>query len=498
MKITVLKSTVESALTPILKMVSCSKVPNDFHPTLTFKSDKHSVWLRCVLVENMLEAAMPDAVCDEKNASFDVNLETFKEMVAKPTGTRLSIEQDAAHVRLNCDDRFIGQLVPMTYKEEKLFQIPKDADSTVLPTNFANFVLQAFTCAGDPRDRLELSGVNISSRGMAGTDGHQLFHLPLPLQLKNYVTIPQSKVYAALKHLRWTSLAHWRTASGEWMFAISGDGFRYTAKALVGTYPQYWQVIPPEETNDVRFTLAPDGAQALQRFLNENTHKATALLTVHPDRIELLETDNTDMTQRSGVFASSSKSTKLPCTVNIVSNNLRQFLKMGFLTLSFSSKMPSPLVSSAGIGKYLFMPARDGYANTSPAPATAPVTAPATKPEAKPEPKPAVISNSSTHSPNTQIQKEKTTMTQTFNPTAAQSSTTTFTRTVPQPTVAAPSNPLEETLANVAAMREALDSLNSRLLEAGRKLKAALIEQKQKERQYAEANRKLERIRLAV
>ena len=91
-------------------------------------------------------------------------------------------------------------------------------------------------------------------------------------------------------------------------------------------------------------------------------------------------------------------------------------------------------------------------------------------------------------------------MTQTMNPTAAQSSTipSTFTRTVPQPTVAAPSNPLEETLANVAAMREALDSLNSRLLEAGRKLKAALIEQKQKERQYAEANRKLERIRLAV
>ena len=31
-----------------------------------------------------------------------------------------------------------------------------------------------------------------------------------------------------------------------------------------------------------------------------------------------------------------------------------------------------------------------------------------------------------------------------------------------------------------------------------KKLKAALIEQKQKERQYAEANRKLERIRLAV
>ena len=74
MKITVLKSTVESALTPILKMVSCSKMPNDFHPTLTFKSDRHSVWLRCALVDNLLEAAMPDAVCDVKNTSFDVTI----------------------------------------------------------------------------------------------------------------------------------------------------------------------------------------------------------------------------------------------------------------------------------------------------------------------------------------------------------------------------------------------------------------------------------------
>ena len=59
-------------------------------------------------------------------------------------------------------------------------------------------------------------------------------------------------------------------------------------------------------------------------------------------------------------------------------------------------------------------------------------------------------------------------------------------------------NPLDETLANLAAMREQLANLEARLMEAGRKIKAALVEQKLKERQYADANRKLERIRLAV
>ena len=59
-------------------------------------------------------------------------------------------------------------------------------------------------------------------------------------------------------------------------------------------------------------------------------------------------------------------------------------------------------------------------------------------------------------------------------------------------------NPLDETLANLAAMREQLSNLEARLMEAGRKIKAALVEQRLKERQYADATRKLERIRLAV
>ena len=59
-------------------------------------------------------------------------------------------------------------------------------------------------------------------------------------------------------------------------------------------------------------------------------------------------------------------------------------------------------------------------------------------------------------------------------------------------------NPLDETLASIATMREQLAVLEGRLLEAGRKIKAALVEQRLKERQYADAKRKLERVRLAV
>ncbi|MBQ9367164.1 MAG: hypothetical protein IJT83_05235 [Victivallales bacterium] len=500
MKITVLKSTVESALTPILKMVSCSKVPIDFHPTLTFKSDKHSVWLRCALMDNLLESAMPDAVCDDKNASFDVNLETFKEMVAKPTGTRLSIEQDTAHVRISLDDRFIGSLVPMKSKEVSLFEMPKENDLTILPTNFANFLIQAFSCTGDGKDRLVLSGVNVSSKGIAATDGKQLFHLPLPLQLKSDVTIPPSRCYAALKGMRWFSLAHWRNVYGNSMFAIVGEGFRYVAKAIDGTYPNYHQVISASENGDVTFTLTPDGAKSLSAFINDDKNDAFFDLTVYPDKIELRH--EYDVT-RKGTFGAVSRSVNLPCKVSLNIRFLRQFLKMGFMSMSLSSKSPSPLISTSGVGKYLFMPCGSANRNSASAPTQAATSAPPPAPSPKPSVNPATISNTTNNKAiqtlSTNNQKEKQTMTQTITAPTAIRPTATF--NAPAPTVnptTAPVNPLEETLSSIAAMREQLSNLEARLMEAGRKIKAALVEQKLKERQYADANRKLERIRLAV
>ena len=264
MRVTVLKSTVEAALVPIVKMVSNAKLPADFHPVLTFQSDKQSLSVGCTLPSQQMSLALIDASFDEKGTAFDVNLEMFRRMVAAATGTRLSIEQDAAHVVLNCDDRFIGQLVPMTSKPDARFQMLKDADTTVLPTNFATFLLQAFTLTGDENVKLALSGVNVSSRGIAATDGKQLYHLPLPLQLKGDVILPKSKAYAELKHLRWTSLSHWRTASGDRMFAIIGNSFRFTAKAVDALYPKFWQVIPPEGAGDVKLTLTQEGCNSLR------------------------------------------------------------------------------------------------------------------------------------------------------------------------------------------------------------------------------------------
>jgi chromosome segregation ATPase len=61
-----------------------------------------------------------------------------------------------------------------------------------------------------------------------------------------------------------------------------------------------------------------------------------------------------------------------------------------------------------------------------------------------------------------------------------------------------PADPLSDLSATIASMKEHLDELQASLVEAGRKLREATIQQKQKERTYQDTQKRLERIRLAV
>lgn len=58
-------------------------------------------------------------------------------------------------------------------------------------------------------------------------------------------------------------------------------------------------------------------------------------------------------------------------------------------------------------------------------------------------------------------------------------------------------SPLEEANQYIEALRDEVKGLGERLNLAGRKLKEALLSQRQMERRYASTSRKLERIRQA-
>ncbi len=69
---------------------------------------------------------------------------------------------------------------------------------------------------------------------------------------------------------------------------------------------------------------------------------------------------------------------------------------------------------------------------------------------------------------------------------------------IPAATAAATTDPLQELMNLVAAMKTQLDDLQNKHLDISRKLREATQSARQKERIYQETSRKLERIRMAV
>ena len=295
-----------------------------------------------------------------------------------------------------------------------------------------------------------------------------------------------------MKNLRWTSLAHWTNRNNERMFAIHGEGFRYVGKAMNAPYPNYMKVIDVARRNDVMFLLKPESAEQMTAFLGNDKKEVFGYLTIYPDRIELEKTDEKDCKVVKNVFAATSTSMNLPCTVRINLCYLKQFLKMGFLSMSVSSKSVSPIASIGGTGRYMFMPC--GAQKQDNAQATSSVGEVVCTTNQSDN---ASNCNPTNKPQTTKQPKEKTTMTQTTTQPTVQTNTFKPAQST-TPQTSSSTNPFEDTLGIISTMREHLTIFESRLMEAVRNIKSAQVEQRQKDRQFADATRKLKRIRLAV
>ena len=367
--------------------------------------------------------------------------------------------------------------LPVLSDKPELPVISPDSETTPLPTGFAGFLLQAFQSAatGNP-SRPAIKGVNVSGKGVAATDGHQLVSIPLPtLRMEADVTMPPSPLYEALRKRRWASLSIWDDKSGKRHFAIQGDGFLLSMDAMEGLYPQYWTVLPDKSALDVKTVLSSDSRAAAIEFLSKalKPDGLTTEMWVFPDRLEL-----SDRNDRMTSFSASTEGGNLPCGVFSNAKFILQALKLGHTTIQLNSAEPGVIVASGGSGLYAWMPFKD-----KPGPCTS-----------------TTCKSSETTTKATTTKKENPKMTQTSSSPvndrpAALPEQPRANETTPSAT---PSDPLSDLSATIASMKENLDNLQARLIEAGRKLRKAAIHQKQKERTYQDTQKLIEKIRLAV
>ena len=328
--------------------------------------------------------------------------------------------------------------------------VPADAAVVELPVEFPELLASAAPIINRNEPRAVLRGVNLSKDGITVTDGKQLLNLPCSLALKESITIPfPSALLAARLHDAGT-LAAW-TSGNSRLFQITIGDFIWCGKAPSGNYPNWKQVIPADNALDYSITFhEPKQVIDFLKTVPDHEPYHGIELNVTPEGVSVIPLDYPDM----HLEAIADHAGVRPRAVLVLNKHiLLRMLAQGYCTFRANSDGLIPVVAEGGYGRYLAMPIR---------------------------------SIPGKYEKSIQPKQEQKKMETTENKVVESN----------DPVPAA--SPLEELSSNVEELRSKLKHL---LDESGiliRKVKEVTLLQKQKEREFVQTRRRLERIKMAM
>lgn len=319
-----------------------------------------------------------------------------------------------------------------------------EAISAILPVNFEELVSQAASVVDRSNYRRLLQGINLSNAGVTATDGKQLLHLPCVLSLANDVTIPFPSALLAAKTFEMGTLQVW-----DKFFQIEIGNFSWHGKLLEGQYPNWRGVIPSPESHDYSITL-------------HDTEKVIAWVKMIPSQkttngVELNVMPDGSVTLVSCIQPNFELNTQAtvtgvrPRTVLTLDREIiLRMLLQDYTTFKAHSDGLVPVIASGGSGQYIAMPIRTISKNPIP-----------------------------TNKENKEMETENT--------------------NVVEPQNAAPvANPLDELGTAIEDFKLKIKAMFEESTVLSRKVKEVALIQKQKERDFIQARRAIERIRMAI
>ena len=319
-----------------------------------------------------------------------------------------------------------------------------DAVSAILPVNFGELLAQAAPIVDRTGYRRILHGINLSSAGVTATDGKQLLHLPCVLSLVKDVTIPFPSALLAAKTSEMGTLQVWDT-----FFQIEIGNFSWHGKLLEGQYPNWRGVIPSPESHDYSITLnEPDKALDWVKMIpNQKTTNGVELNVMPDGSVTLVSCiqPNFELNTSATVTGVHPRA-----VLTLDREIILRMLLQGYNTFSAHSDGLVPVIASGGAGQYIAMPIRTISKNPIP-----------------------------TNKENKEMETENT--------------------NVVEPQNAAPVvNPLDELGTAIEDFKLKIKAMFEESTVLSRKVKEVALIQKQKERDFIQARRAIERIRMAI
>ena len=440
------------ALSALGKLITRTS-PVELHQAVLLEARDGQLSLRTVAQDESLTVTIPaEGAVDFRHA---VHYAKLRELTRNPAGTVTFMElNDGFAAQLECRRKIVTHALPvLNINWPEAEAAPAEAETAALPENFTALLSEAAPLVNRNEARHQLRGIHLCPEGIAATDGKQLLHLPLDWTLKSPVTLPFPLALLTAKPEVPGTLTVWKLKDIQF-FKIEVGGFLWSGKAVSGSYPEWRKVIPEASALNYAIAFTSEQAAQLTGFLktvpdHEPFHAIE--LNVVPGGITVIPNNFPDMELRLEATVIGA----LPRVVLALNKYiLLRMLQQGYTKFRAHSDGRIPVIAEGGSGRYLAMPIH-------------------------------IL-------PKHQPEKEETKMENVENKVVSAPVQTVAPNHEPE------TNPLDELCNTIDTFRNKLKLALDESTLLMRKVKEVQLAQKQKERDFIQAKRAIERIRMAI
>ena len=380
-----------------------------------------------------------------------VGFDEFRDAVRSGRNKVLEIENGDSVLR-------VGErtLFPMSGVEWRVPGKVEHCSVSELPEGFVSLLSEAAQLVNRNEPRVIMRGINLSREGITSTNGRELLNICVPLNVEDF-TIPLPLALMQTKAAESGRLYTWSDNLNNGC-RIETEHWTWYAKGLPGNYPNWKQIIPSQKVLVRSVSFLPERGQQLETFLKNVPDQ------LPHNAVELYQSDPGYLNVRTGEMHTSiaAEFTGDWNAVSLMLNKhvLLRLLSEGHTKIEMADNR-SPILASGGTGRYVTMPLY------------------------QPNPKGA-IQNQTQNQPQTEETKMETNEMKVVSAPVQTAA----------PKQEPEANPMEELNSAIESFRLKLRIAWDESSVLARKVKEVQIAQKQKERDFIQAKRAIERIRM--
>ena len=275
-----------------------------------------------------------------------VEFDKFRDAVRSGRNKTLEIEDNEGTLRIG--DR---TLFPMSGVEWRVPDEGEHCSVSELPKGFVSLLSEAAQLVDRNEPRRIMRGINLSREGITSTNGRELLNICVPLNVDDF-TIPLPLALMQTKTTESGRLYTWSDNLNKGC-RIETEHWVWYAKGMPGNYPNWRQIIPAQNTLVRSVSFLPERGQQLEIFLknvpDQPPHNAMELYQSEPGYLNVLAGEM--HTSIAAEFTGDWNDVSLMLNKHV----FLRLLSEGHTKIEMADNR-IPILASGGTGRYITMP----------------------------------------------------------------------------------------------------------------------------------------------